>query len=53
MSTFLPNADDLMAALPETTQAADTRKLVLAATTAETLEELDQALTTIVDGWLA
>jgi hypothetical protein len=53
MSNLLPNVDDLIVALPDTTQAADTRELTLAAATAETPEELDRALATVIEGWLA
>lgn len=52
MSTFLPNIDDLVAALPETKQTADARELALAGAAAETPAELDQALAAIVEGWL-
>lgn len=53
MSTLLPNVDDLVEALPETKQNADARELALAAAVAETPADLDRALATIVEGWLA
>lgn len=53
MSTFLPNIDDLVAALPEIKGTVDARELAVAGATAETPAELDRALATIVEGWLA
>lgn len=53
MSTLLPNIGDLVDALPDTKQTADARELALAGAVAETPAELDRALATIVEGWLA
>lgn len=52
MSGLLPNINDLLAALPANAQAADARELSIAATTAGTVDEIDQALLRVVDGWL-
>ncbi|GAA1318068.1 hypothetical protein ACFSWE_07870 [Leucobacter albus] len=53
MTTFLPNIDDLLAALPDTKAAVDARELAIAGATAETSTELDQALSAIVQEWLS
>lgn len=52
MSTFLPNLDDLLTELPESTLAdRDARALAQAATSASTIDELDQALNAVAIGW--
>ncbi len=53
MSSFLPNVVDLLAALPDTAANADARQLAAAAAPAENLDELDEALTGVVQGWMA
>ena len=52
MSLYLPNVNDLLSALPESAAAADARQLAAAAATAESLEDLDAALSGVVQGWL-
>lgn len=52
MSSLLPNVDDLVTALPESVGNVDARQLATAAATAADLDELDAALTAVVQGWL-
>lgn len=52
VSTLLPNLDDLLAELPGSTPAdRDARALVQAATSASSIDELDQALNAVAMGW--
>lgn len=52
VSTLLPNLDDLLVELPGSTPAdRDARALAQAATSASTVAELDQALTSLVADW--
>lgn len=53
MSLLLPNVLDLLAALPDNAANADARQLAAAAGSVESSEELDAALTGVVQSWLA
>ena len=52
VTTLIPNVADLIAVLPTTKQAADARELATAAADAVTIDELDQALSGVIAGWL-
>lgn len=52
MSNLLPNLDDLLTELPGATPGvADARALAQAASSASTVDELDQALTSLAADW--
>lgn len=52
MSILLPNLDDLLTELPESTLAdRDARAIVEAAMSASTIDELDKALNAVAIGW--
>lgn len=53
MSALLPNLEDLLEALPDSAANLEAREMAIAAAGAENLEELDAALSTVVQGWLA
>lgn len=53
MSALLPNLEDLLKALPDSAANLEARETAIAAAGAENLEELDAALSTVVQGWLA
>lgn len=53
MSALLPNLEDLLKALPDSAANLEAREMAIAAAGAENLEELDAALSTVVQGWLA
>ncbi|WP_295851416.1 hypothetical protein [uncultured Microbacterium sp.] len=53
MSALLPNLEDLLKALPDCAANLEAREMAIAAAGAENLEELDAALSTVVQGWLA
>ena len=52
VSNLLPNLDDLLTELPGATPGvADARALAQAASSASTVDELDQALTSLAADW--
>ncbi len=53
MSALLPNLGDLLKVLPDSAANLEAREMANAAAGAENLEELDAALSTVVQGWLA